>query len=1287
MPRTSWCPHRTAERLSRAAARYENAEVEILVLAPGHGNLGILHERLFGKHWANWKTARKRAFITMYSGAFNISQMEMRDVDFMVETTNNGAKPLVDVAHFPYVGGTKMIPKIKNLAPFIPTLSADVKRVNPFLACTWEEFAEAFDKKLLDPLKDNGKLFNKKMKEEAEVVAALERKGGDGDNLATIFDMNASDFGGDSGDLAACYVDFGSGQTMIYLFAISDDSSLHYELVYEDKGCFIDKDEEARAAVRSTFVAQFSKVAETLEAYPGRTLQNLFRVFLGATAKYRTAQETDPQSVEAVDAWFQGVISESRLMAGRPEQELPGVEFHTISGTEEARYEWLAIKEACAVELQAPHCLCSAGNGSLQVSMDDTFLTVDCNLKEGGAFVEKYGAKEYKKSIVDDIEGAFSRARDALKTIRSPDKPLRLVMISSFYYAALACKAITKGEPPRYRDVGQLLSAAEALLDSNSASPKDKANVSRLLNVLEVMTGGNFNNVQILILREFAVRGKPYKATWMTGKFIDTMKQKYSSGRSRQLSGLSTSEVEQVERYYADVALIEKLVGLYKANKFWDYVSELNRSPSLMKKIGFKSRIVHSLATYGFHEGPLCDCLCYLNSWLSKNRPETLARGSLPEWPLADFWWIELVTGRTGVGMSYMKQQPPFVNFDGKWWTEDKGETGGARPGYKALNLVITQAKGVAPKLKNHEDLEIIDAMSEELRDRILSGIEVPDGLPEVPVVRGAVVAGAAKGFERVSSAWAEEELNTFDKMRAVQNRAGAGAEEGRALSDADYFFDLTESVIYNANVASFRPLFDIICGIVDDLLTYPLGDSLQDQIRSVVTVLDSYVPSAEGSTMEKEKALLSQLKKVQASLRAAADDAAGSAAMISDVKESPPPLNLNVDAQGSAAIAGNTRVVPLVEAADPAVWDTCRTSDASVCGYAEAYAKSVAFAADPRTPRRGRVGATPRKLGYVFVTHNWEDDGPTKARLLASVLFWQSHLTSTVLMATMTCILSIPLSIILGEVIFTYTESLPSVLAESTSFSLCILCLLAGVAVFSHGKCTGIMRGPLSLSRIMLWIDKCCIDQSGADEIKQRSLRQVHRYVSEAEKLAVLFSDSYVQSLWCVFELAYFCKSHPDVFNYDSPSLLFLPLDDADGSGDLETQKPVASGRWVWWRCARSSISESACRRCVRGTEEDPSPAQRDVHPQAVKLTIEQTSNLRNFSCRRARTFAPRDRAVILWEIRRLWGSEEAFDVFVRNEVPIALELGKRRYYQHGRAAVREGWRFLFGEQDFLAV
>ena len=50
------------------------------------------------------------------------------------------------------------------------------------------------------------------------------------------------------------------------------------------------------------------------------------------------------------------------------------------------------------------------------------------------------------------------------------------------------------------------------------------------------------------------------------------------------------------------------------------------------------------------------------------------ARGSLPS-ILADSA-DRTGHGADGVGMSYMKQQPPFVNFDGKWWTEDKGETG-----------------------------------------------------------------------------------------------------------------------------------------------------------------------------------------------------------------------------------------------------------------------------------------------------------------------------------------------------------------------------------------------------------------------------------------------------------------------------------------------------------------------------------------------------------------------------------------------------------------------------------
>ena len=46
----------------------------------------------------------------------------------------------------------------------------------------------------------------------------------------------------------------------------------------------------------------------------------------------------------------------------------------------------------------------------------------------------------------------------------------------------------------------------------------------------------------------------------------------------------------------------------------------------------------------------------------------------------------------------------------------------------------------------------------------------------------------------------------------------------------------------------------------------------------------------------------------------------------------------------------------------------------------------------------------------------------------------------------------------------------------------------------------------------------------------------------------------------------------------------------------------------------------------------------------------------LRTFSCRNARAFKPADRATVLAAIREHWGSEDAFDAFVRTELPLVL-------------------------------
>ena len=58
----------------------------------------------------------------------NIRSMKPKDLDFIVDLARDSKKkkPFVDVSHFPYAGGTDMLPKIENLAPFVPTLGREL---------------------------------------------------------------------------------------------------------------------------------------------------------------------------------------------------------------------------------------------------------------------------------------------------------------------------------------------------------------------------------------------------------------------------------------------------------------------------------------------------------------------------------------------------------------------------------------------------------------------------------------------------------------------------------------------------------------------------------------------------------------------------------------------------------------------------------------------------------------------------------------------------------------------------------------------------------------------------------------------------------------------------------------------------------------------------------------------------------------------------------------------------------------------------------------------------------
>jgi hypothetical protein len=119
---------------------------------------------------------------------------------------------------------------------------------------------------------------------------------------------------------------------------------------------------------------------------------------------------------------------------------------------------------------------------------------------------------------------------------------------------------------------------------------------------------------------------------------------------------------------------------------------------------------------------------------------------------------------------------------------------------------------------------------------------------------------------------------------------------------------------------------------------------------------------------------------------------------------------------------------------------------------------------------------------------------------------------------------------------------------------------------------------------------------------------------------------------LWCVYELATFCKEHKDEL---SQRLLLLSIS---------------------WAPLHSPFK-------------DP------------ELTEEERDAFRDFRCRDARCFKPSDRAYVLQAIRDEWGTEEAFDRYVQTELPVILAVSKRAYSRRFVRVLRSNVEYMFGD------
>ena len=257
------------------------------------------------------------------------------------------------------------------------------------------------------------------------------------------------------------------------------------------------------------------------------------------------------------------------------------------------------------------------------------------------------------------------------------------------------------------------------------------------------------------------------------------------------------------------------------------------------------------------------------------------------------------------------------------------------------------------------------------------------------------------------------------------------------------------------------------------------------------------------------------------------------------------------------------------------------------------------------------------------FVSHNWGDSGTRKVALLRQHLNLQKMVAGVLVVLGVLSIYLIPFGFALNDLAPSIHPAWPPL--SSVFLTVLVLAWIKGSTLgLVWKKCT-----PWAVIPTTLWIDKCCVDQTRITEFLETGLKT---YLVKCNGMVAFVSKEYFTRLWCVYELATFCKhwSGPDEL---SSRLVFLSLD--------------------WRFCATF------------------------FHPE---LTAEELEWLEGFSCRKARCFKPIDRADVLAAIREQWGSEEQFDTFVREKLPKVFRADKRRHGARFWIQVKQMFDIAFG-------
>ena len=275
------------------------------------------------------------------------------------------------------------------------------------------------------------------------------------------------------------------------------------------------------------------------------------------------------------------------------------------------------------------------------------------------------------------------------------------------------------------------------------------------------------------------------------------------------------------------------------------------------------------------------------------------------------------------------------------------------------------------------------------------------------------------------------------------------------------------------------------------------------------------------------------------------------------------------------------------------------------------------------------------------FISHCWADGGGQKASMLRGVLCLQPLLYSVLVIAPIVGLLLFPLGatyyFAIDEPASLSVSVSPELRLEVPRFAIPSMLPFAWLLVTfvwviaSELGIVPIRYTPWRNLAQTIWLESACVDKSNAAALLQAGYSE---YMAKCDCMVAFVSPGYFRRLWCVYELATFCRRY-----CDGPLRSYL-----------EQDLMIMSGSWSWNPCSRGFLTE------------------------------EESKAIRSFRCRDARTLRPNDRAILLAYIRRDWGSEDAFDNFVRAELPLILADSKQRQSKRMSKLVNEHIDLAFG-------